>query len=698
MITREQIELDGQTIEFEIGKIARQADGAVVVSSGDTKVLVTAVMDRKPKAASFLPLTVDYRENAYAGGKIPGGFFKREGRPTEKEILTSRMIDRTIRPLFPKGYRYETQVIAMVLSADSENDPAILAKMGASMALFCSRIPFTTPFGAARVGIVDGEMVLNPTTEQMESSILDLIVAARRDAVMMIEAGAREVSEEQIVDALEFAQSRINSYIDLQDRVQGQLGIEKATFEVDELDSGLVERVDAEAGPAILEALGISDKIERRDRMSALKQEIRDQFAAEDEVIADDAKAAVGELIKRHTRTSALEKGVRADGRAFDEVRNIDCEVGYAARTHGSALFTRGETQAFVTCTLGTSDDARKIEQYEGEYWKKFMLHYNFPPFSVGEARFLRGPGRREIGHGNLAERAVEPVLPDEDDWPYVIRVVSDIFESNGSSSMASICGATLSMMDAGVPIRAPVAGIAMGLMKEGDSVAILSDIAGEEDHYGDMDFKVAGTPKGITALQMDIKVTGLSREIFTAALEQARANRMHILGKMRDALPAPRSETSRWAPRIISIKIPVDRIRDIIGPGGRIIRQMQEDTGCRINVEDDGTVMIASPDVEACDAARKMINDLTQEAEVGKIYKGKVRSIKDFGAFVEILPGTDGLLHISEVANHRVEDMREYVTEGQALVVKVVKIEAPNRIRLSLKAITDEERAEHGG
>ena len=698
MITREQIELDGQTIEFEIGKIARQADGAVVVSSGDTKVLVTAVMDRKPKAASFLPLTVDYRENAYAGGKIPGGFFKREGRPTEKEILTSRMIDRTIRPLFPKGYRYETQVIAMVLSADGENDPAILAKMGASMALFCSRIPFTTPFGAARVGIVDGEMVLNPTTEQMESSILDLIVAARRDAVMMIEAGAREVSEEQIVDALEFAQSRINSYIDLQDRVQGQLGIEKATFEVDELDSGLVERVDAEAGPAILEALGISDKIERRDRMSALKQEIRDQFAAEDEVIADDAKAAVGELIKRHTRTSALEKGVRADGRAFDEVRNIDCEIGYAARTHGSALFTRGETQAFVTCTLGTSDDARKIEQYEGEYWKKFMLHYNFPPFSVGEARFLRGPGRREIGHGNLAERAVEPVLPDEDDWPYVIRVVSDIFESNGSSSMASICGATLSMMDAGVPIRAPVAGIAMGLMKEGDSVAILSDIAGEEDHYGDMDFKVAGTPKGITALQMDIKVTGLSREIFTAALEQARANRMHILGKMRDALPAPRSETSRWAPRIISIKIPVDRIRDIIGPGGRIIRQMQEDTGCRINVEDDGTVMIASPDVEACDAARKMINDLTQEAEVGKIYKGKVRSIKDFGAFVEILPGTDGLLHISEVANHRVEDMREYVTEGQALVVKVVKIEAPNRIRLSLKAITDEERAEHGG
>ncbi len=698
MITREQIELDGQTIEFEIGKIARQADGAVVVSSGDTKVLVTAVMDRKPKAASFLPLTVDYRENAYAGGKIPGGFFKREGRPTEKEILTSRMIDRTIRPLFPKGYRYETQVIAMVLSADGENDPAILAKMGASMALFCSRIPFTTPFGAARVGIVDGEMVLNPTTEQMESSILDLIVAARRDAVMMIEAGAREVSEEQIVDALEFAQSRINSYIDLQDRVQGQLGIEKATFEVDELDSGLVERVDAEAGPAILEALGISDKIERRDRMSALKQEIRDQFAAEDEVIADDAKAAVGELIKRHTRTSALEKGVRADGRAFDEVRNIDCEVGYAARTHGSALFTRGETQAFVTCTLGTSDDARKIEQYEGEYWKKFMLHYNFPPFSVGEARFLRGPGRREIGHGNLAERAVEPVLPDEDDWPYVIRVVSDIFESNGSSSMASICGATLSMMDAGVPIRAPVAGIAMGLMKEGDSVAILSDIAGEEDHYGDMDFKVAGTPKGITALQMDIKVTGLSREIFTAALEQARANRMHILGKMRDALPAPRSETSRWAPRIISVKIPVDRIRDIIGPGGRIIRQMQEDTGCRINVEDDGTVMIASPDVEACDAARKMINDLTQEAEVGKIYKGKVRSIKDFGAFVEILPGTDGLLHISEVANHRVEDMREYVTEGQALVVKVVKIEAPNRIRLSLKAITDEERAEHGG
>ena len=418
---------------------------------------------------------------------------------------------------------------------------------------------------------------------------------------------------------------------------------------------------------------------------------------ADDEELAAHAGEAVSELIKRYTRRSALEEGVRFDGRAFDEVRPITCEVGLAPRAHGSALFTRGETQAFVTTTLGTTDDAKKIEQYEGEFWKKFLLHYNFPPFCVGEARFMRGPGRREIGHGNLAERAIEPVIPSEEEWQYVIRTVSDILESNGSSSMATICGATLSLMDAGVPIRAPVAGVAMGLMKEGDKVAILSDIAGEEDHYGDMDFKVAGTPRGITALQMDIKVTGLSREILERALEQARENRLHILRKMREALPAPRAETSRWAPRIVTVKIPIDRIRDIIGPGGRIIRQMQEDTGCKINVEDDGTVQIASPDAAACERAKRMIEDLTQEAEVGRVYRGKVRSIKDFGAFVEILPGTDGLLHISEVAEHHVKDMREHVTEGQEILVKVVKIEAPNRIRLSLKALTEEEKAAAG-
>jgi len=698
MIVRETVKYGDLEIEFEIGKVARQADGAVVVSCGDTKVLVTAVMARNPKDASFLPLTVDYREWTYAGGRIPGGFFKREGRPADREILTSRMIDRTIRPLFPKGYRYETQVIGMVLSADGENDPAMLAKVGASMALYCSRIPFDTPFGAARVGMIDGEYVLNPTSEQLDDSALDLILASRRDAVMMVEAGAQEVSEADVIGAFEFAQPFIEQLIDVQEKIRETLGIPKFEFVPAEIAEELVAKVEEIGTAKITEALRVGDKIERRDAMGAVKAELKEQIAEEMEEHAKDASEAIGLLVKKLTRKSALEDGVRFDGRAFDEVRAIHCEVGYSPRAHGSALFTRGETQAFVTSTLGTTDDAKKVESYDREYWKKYLLHYNFPPFSVGEARFMRGPGRREIGHGHLAERAVEPVLPTDEDWPYVIRTVSDILESNGSSSMATICGATLSLMDAGVPIRGPVAGIAMGLMKEGDNVAILSDIAGEEDHYGDMDFKVAGTPRrGITALQMDIKIGGLSREILEQALNQARENRIHILQKMSEALAAPRDTTSQWAPQIVALKIPIDRIRDIIGPGGRIIRQMQEDTGCKINVEDDGTVQIASPDAEACAAAQKMIENLTQEAEVGRVYRGKVRSLKDFGAFVEILPGTDGLLHISEVAEHRVEDMREYVTEGQELAVKVVKIEAPNRIRLSLKALTDEEKASVG-
>jgi polyribonucleotide nucleotidyltransferase len=698
MIVRESIELNGKTIEFEMGKVARQADGAVVVSCGDTKVLVTAVMDPKPKQASFLPLTVDYREWAFAGGKIPGGFFKREGRPSEKEILTSRMIDRSIRPLFPKGFRHETQVIGWVLSADGENDPGVLAKLGASMALYCSVIPFTTPFAAFRVGLSDDGYIINPTTEELEGSRLNMILAARRDAVMMVEAGAEEVSEDEVIGGLEFVQPFVDSFIDLQERVLEQLGKTKREFVEPVMNADLVARVEELGGDKVRDALKVTDKIERRDAMSVVKSEIKAAIAAENEDWAGEAGDAIGELVKRATRHGALNDGVRFDGRAFDEVREITAEVGYAPRVHGSSLFTRGETQAFVTVTLGTGDDARKVEDYHGDTWKRFMLHYNFPPFSVGEARFMRGPGRREIGHGNLAERAITPVLPSDEDWPYVIRIVSDIFESNGSSSMASICGGILAMMDAGVPIKAPVAGVAMGLMKEGDKVAILSDIAGEEDHYGDMDFKVAGTPRGITALQMDIKVSGLSREIFEKALNQARENRLHILQKMSEALSAPRDTTSKWAPQIVAVQIPVDRIRDIIGPGGRIIRAMQEETGCKISVEDDGTVQIASPDAEACAAAKRRIQDLTAEAEIGKVYRGKVRSIKDFGAFVEILPGTDGLLHISEVADHHVEDMREHVEEGQEIIVKVVKIEAPNRVRLSVKALTDEDRASVGG
>jgi polyribonucleotide nucleotidyltransferase len=693
MYVRESAEIGGRELTIEMGKLARQADGAAVISYGETAVLVTAVMDRDPKDVPFLPLTVDYREYTYAGGRIPGGFFKREGRPTEREILTARMTDRPIRPLFPDGYSHETQVIGLVLSADGENRPDVHCITGASTALYCSQIPFTTPIAAVRVGLVDGELILNPTVEQLEESDLDLVIASRRDSVVMIEAGANEVSEEQILEAIEFAQPAINTLLDLQQRIYDQLKPAKFEFEAVGIEEAVLERTESAVGAAIQEALGVVDKIERRDALSKLKKDFLESLTDEEAEKRGEYSEAVYHLVKKYTREGVLRDGFRRDGRAFDQVRNIECEVGVSPRIHGSALFTRGETQAFVSTTLGTADDAKKVEHYEGESWKKFLLHYNFPPFSVGEARFMRGPGRREIGHGALAEKAIVPVLPDEEEFPYVIRTVSDILESNGSSSMATVCGATLSLMDAGVPIRAPVAGIAMGLMKEGDDVAVLSDIAGEEDHYGDMDLKVAGTPKGITALQMDIKVEGLSRQIFATALDQAKENRLGILRKMSEAIAAPRAEPSEHAPRIISIKVPVDRIRDIIGPGGRVIRGIQEDTGCRINVEDDGTVQIAATSSEAGNAARAIVEGLTAEAEVGKIYFGKVRSIKDFGAFIEILPGTDGLLHISEVADHHVKDVREYVSEGDELAVKVVNIDDRDRIRLSLKAMTPEER-----
>jgi polyribonucleotide nucleotidyltransferase len=551
------------------------------------------------------------------------------------------------------------------------------------------------PIAAVRVGLIGGELIINPTRSQIAESDLDLILAARREAVVMLEAGAREVSEDNILDALEFAQPSIVALIDLQQRIYDQLQPTKREFVPYEIDASIVEKVEQRLAGKVKETLSVRDKIAQRDAMDGLRASLIEGLDEEESAHADDFKEAFYGLVKEITRTSVLDERVRADGRAFNEIRPIECGVAVAPRVHGSALFQRGETQAFVTTTLGTVDDAKKMENYGGEWWKKFYLHYNFPPFSVGEARFLRGPGRREIGHGALAERAVEPVLPAEDEFPYVLRVVSDIFESNGSSSMASVCGATLSLMDAGVPISAPVAGIAMGLMKEGDNYAVLSDIAGEEDHNGDMDFKVAGTPRGITAMQMDIKATGLSRQIFGEALEQAREGRMHILGKMREAISEPRTETSRYAPRILTITIPVDRIRDIIGPGGRIIRGIQEDTGCRINVEDDGTVQIAATDVAAGEKALSIIEGLTAEAEIGRVYAGTVRSIKDFGAFVEILPGTDGLLHISEVAEQHVKDVRDYVNEGDNILVKVVKIDERDRIRLSLKAITDEERAQ---
>ena len=694
MVIRESTEIGGRELTVEMGKLARQADGAVVISYGETIVMVTAVSDRNPKQISFLPLTCEYRENTFAGGRIPGGFFKREGRPTEAEILTSRMTDRPIRPLFPKGYNHETQVIGNVLSADPELMPDVLSITGASAALYCSDIPFTTPIAAVRIGLIDGEFITNPTRSQIAESDLDLILAARREAVVMLEAGAKEVSEENILDALEFAQPSIEALIDLQQRIYDQLQPTKREFVAHQIDEAIVTKVEDRAGQTIKDNLSIKDKIEQRNAMGDTRTELLGALEEDETDDANDFKEAFYGLVKKYTRAGVLDDRRRADGRAFDEIRPIECEVGLAPRVHGSALFTRGETQAFVTTTLGTSDDSKKQENYGGEWWSKFYLHYNFPPFSVGEARFLRGPGRREIGHGALAQRAVSGILPSEDDFPYVLRIVSDIFESNGSSSMASVCGATLSLMDAGVPIAGPVAGIAMGLMKEGDNYAVLSDIAGEEDHNGDMDFKVAGTPRGITAMQMDIKATGLSREIFAEALEQAREGRMHILGKMREAISEPRPETSRYAPQILSIKISVDRIRDIIGPGGRIIRGIQEDTGCRINVEDDGTVQIAATDSDAGQKALSIIEGLTAEAEVGKIYAGTVRSIKDFGAFVEILPGTDGLLHISEVADHHVKDVRDHVNEGDDLFVKVVNIDERDRIRLSLKAVTEEEKA----
>jgi len=695
MVFSETVDLDGRELTLEMGKLARQADGSVVVSLGETSVLVTATAQRETKDMPFLPLTCDYREYTYAGGRIPGGFFKREGRPTEREILTARMTDRPIRPLFPDGYRYETQIIGLVLSADGENQPDVLSITGGSAALYCSPIAYEVPIAAVRVGLIDGEYLINPTNSELAESPLDLVVAGRRESIVMVEAGADEVSEEDILGALEFAQPNIVKLIDAQQRLFDQIQPEKRDVELQQVPDEVQEQVEKQYGERIQQILGIEDKIERRDATDELKAEIKVNLTEEQAPQADQYKEAMYGLIKKYTRTGVLTERKRRDGRDFDEVREITCDVGGYARVHGSAVFTRGETQAFVSTTLGTADDAKKMENYEGEWWKKFLLHYNFPPFCVGEVKWMRGPGRREIGHGALAERAIKPVLPDEDEFPYVIRAVSDILESNGSSSMATVCGATLSLMDAGVPIRAPVAGIAMGLMKEGEDLAILSDIAGEEDHHGDMDLKVAGTPRGITAMQMDIKATGLSREIFADALEQARENRFHILKEMRDAIPAPREEPSVYAPRIFTVQIPVDRIRDVIGPGGRVIRGIQEETGARINVEDDGTVQIAATGVESGDRAREIIESLTAEAEEGKVYKGTVQTIKDFGAFVEIVPGVDGLLHISEIADHHVKDVRDHMSEGDEVVVKVVNIDDRDRIRLSMKVLTEEEKQE---
>ena len=690
----------GKRISFETGNLAKQAHGAAVVRTGDNVILATAVANPEPREGiDFFPLTVDYREYTYAGGRIPGGFIKREGRPSEREILTSRQIDRPIRPLFPEGFRNETQVIAFVLSADTENDPDVVAINGASAALTLSDIPFSGPVGAVRIGLLNGQFIVNPTYSEMRDSLLNIMVVGTSDGIVMIESGAKEVREETVVDAIEFAHAEIKKICAQINLLRDKAGKPKRKVDPVAFDQAYYDQLKSKIGRDLSERLDTEKhpKAESYALVRELKKTLLAALPADDEAAQDKLETYYEILRERIFREEVLGRHRRPDRRAFDQIRDIWIEVGVLPRTHGSAIFTRGETQALVTTTLGTSEDMQRLEVFEGEAKKRFMLHYNFPPFSVGEVAFLRGAGRREIGHGALAERALAAVLPDEDKWPYAMRVVSDILESNGSSSMATVCGASLSMMDAGVPLKSPVAGVAMGLVKEADQYAILTDIAGAEDHYGDMDFKVAGTKDGITALQMDIKVTGITPQIMREALAQAQRGRLFILEKMAEAISAPREKVSAYAPRIYTLQIPVDKIRDLIGPGGKMIRSIIDQTGVKIDVEDSGKVNVASNDEASANKALQIIRDLTATAEVGKTYLGKVTRLADFGAFVEILPGTEGLLHISEVAEHRIRDVRDELKEGDQVLVKVLAVEG-NRIRLSRKAVLKEQRAKMGG
>jgi len=690
----------GKTLSFETGRLAKQAHGSVLARLGDSVVLATATANPDPREGiDFFPLTVDYREYTYAGGRFPGGFIKREGRPSEREILTSRQIDRPIRPLFADGFKCETQVIAFVLSADADNDPDVVGINAASAALTVSDIPFIGPIGAVRVGLVNGSLVINPTYAEMAESLLNIMVVGTAEGIVMIESGAKEVKEETVVDAIEFGHAEIKKICAAISELREKAGKKKREVVPPTFDQPYYDSLKKKVGADLTDAL--DTKKHPKSESYALVKDIRKKLEAEipeeDEEALAKLKHYYEVLRERIFREEVINNKRRPDHRAFDQIRDIWVEVGVLPRTHGSAVFTRGETQALVTTTLGTTDDMQRLETFQGEAKKRFMLHYNFPPFSVGEVQFLRGAGRREIGHGALAERAVSAVLPTEEKWPYAIRVVSDILESNGSSSMASVCGASLSLMDAGVPLKAPVAGVAMGLVKEGDDYAILTDIAGAEDHYGDMDFKVAGTSEGITALQMDIKVGGITAQIMREALAQAQRGRLYILGKMAEGLSAPREKVSSFAPRIYTLQIPVDKIRDVIGPGGKMIRSIIEQTGVKIDVEDTGKVNVASNDEASANKALQIIRDLTATAEVGKTYLGTVTRLAEFGAFVEIIPGTDGLLHISEVAEHRIKDIRDELKEGDQVLVKVLAVEG-NRIRLSRKAILKEQRAKMGG
>ena len=688
--TEKRVRVGDKDMIIDVGRVARQADGSCMIRYGDTVVLVTAVADQKPKGMKdFLPLTVDYRVRTAAAGKIPGGFFKREGRPTEVEILTCRIIDRSIRPLFAKGYNCETQIIGLVMSADPQNSPDVLAALGASVALNLSDIPFSGPLATVRVGRIDGQLIANPTFEQLTTSDLDLVVSATREAICMVEGEANELSEKDIVDALLFAHETCLPLIEVQEELMKAIGREKRAFTPHEIDGELDKKVRGWTGSRIQEALAIKEKLPRYRALDQVFDDViekaREEYS-DVETLEMDVHNVLDSIKRDLMRGAIAKEKRRLDGRALDEVRPIQCEVGVLPRAHGSALFTRGETQALVTTTLGTSRDEQLIENLEAEYKKPFMLHYNFPPFSTAEVKFLRGAGRREIGHGALAERSLKRILPDHEEFSYTIRIVSDILESNGSSSMATVCGGSLSLMDAGVNVCKPIAGVAMGLIKEGDEFHVLTDILGDEDHQGDMDFKVAGSADGITAIQMDIKIKGVDRQVLERALAQARDGRLHILGEMAKAISKPRPDLSPYAPRITTIKIKPERIKDIIGPGGRVIKDIVAQTGCSIDVEDDGTVRVGSSDPEAAKRAINIIKELTQEAEVGKLYMSTVKKITDFGAFCEILPGTDGLLHISELSDKRVEKVTDILREGDEVLVKVVGIDRQGKIRLSRK------------
>jgi len=690
------VEVGGRTLVLETGKIAKQANGAIVARYGDTVVLNTACMAPKPNDRDFLPLTVDYREYTYSAGKIPGGFFKREGRPTEKEILTSRLIDRPMRPLFPESWRNETQINSMVLSADSENDPDVIAVTGAAAAAYCSDLPFATPIAAVRVGLVNGQLVANPTVAEQKISLLNIVIAGSEDAIVMVESGAQEVSEDTVVEALEFGHAQIKKIVAAVKELHAQVKPVKVTVEPFPFDEKIYNELKKTIGAELKDALNTEKhpKKESYHLVDALKDKLVEAIPAEEEEKIALTKRAFDRLKEDIFRDEILNARRRPDGRRFDQIRKITCEVGLLPRVHGSALFTRGETQALATLTLGTKEDMQRLDLlFEQDTFKRFMLHYNFPPFSVGEVKPVRGPGRREIGHGALAERALMNLLPPEADFPYAMRLVSDILESNGSSSMATVCGGSLAMMDAGVPLKSACAGIAMGLVVgEEGKYSILTDIAGAEDHYGDMDFKVAGTRSGITALQMDIKVTGISIPMMREALAQAKKARLEILDIMDATLSQARSSISTYAPRLYKLTIPTDKIRDLIGPGGKKIKSIIEATGVKIDVHEDGTVHIFSTSGSGGDAALQMVREVTASAEIGKTYLGKVVRLAEFGAFVELFPGTDGLLHISEISDHRVRDVRDELKLGDQVLVKVLSIEG-NKIRLSRKALIREAR-----